>query len=166
MKVTTNLLLFLLLQFFLGCNEKEEINSSEMYRWALYGSASSFIKEMLQRINTTDVDNSWYVLFRLQPDESLGKTFDVTKVGVGSKEEYDQRMQQLNFELKELVYLEEEKRRVHPVLYTMENTYGMHNWRDFLFVFPKKEDASSIKLVFNDEIYNTGINKFNLNTES
>jgi len=80
--------------------------------------------------------------------------------------EYNERVYQLNFNLKEYLTLVAGGKRFHPVLTKLENIYGLDKRRKAMVVFSPERDSAELKnheeydIIFNDEIFDTGLNHF------
>lgn len=113
--------------------------------------------------------NSLFFLLIIHPDDEIkanaGK--DVMYLGVKDPKEYQDRVMQMNFEMKEYVSIElNDSSSYTPVLTNMENTYGLSNGRSILCVFsPYKSiqefnNSNTIDLIWDDEIFQSGRNHF------
>jgi hypothetical protein len=80
--------------------------------------------------------------------------------------EYKERAGEMNFNMDSYVSIKTSSGEYKPVLTTMENTYGLRNQRVVYIVFADdKHDGGLLNqpkwdFIFNDEIFNTGINHF------
>lgn len=105
-------------------------------------------------------------LLTIGPDKSVGNKFDIMYIGINTTEEYNQRVHQLNFDIKEYITIDVDGNKYKPVLTKLENTYGLSTERKINLVFAPYETeneflkADEIDLIFNDEIFGTGINHF------
>lgn len=114
-------------------------------------------------------NNSYSFLMTIGPDEEKGADFDIMFADVNNYEEYDERVQNLNFNIKEYVCLQTEKKKYLPVLSNLENTYGLDKARTIYLVFTKDNEnddlfcSGKIDIVFNDELFSTGIHHFVFN---
>ena len=112
--------------------------------------------------------NSLTFMMVLGPDKN--ESFDITRVGVASYEEFAQRIEEMNFNMTQYVKLQVNNEAYSPELYQMESTYGLEQSRKFLFVFKAKDGKSNrilnsdVQFVYADEMFNTGINKFKFNS--
>ena len=108
--------------------------------------------------------NSITFMMTLGPDKE--NNFDITKVGVANYEEFAQRIEELNFWMKENVTLTVGDKVVNTELAQMESTYGLEKDRKIIFVFQNKDEkgqsilTEDITFTYKDEIFYTGINKF------
>tara|TARA_R110000782_G_scaffold5853_3_gene20219 strand:+ start:4891 stop:5442 length:552 start_codon:yes stop_codon:yes gene_type:complete len=108
--------------------------------------------------------NSITFMMVIGPDKN--ESFDITRVGVDNYEEFAQRIEEINFNMMQYVKLQVNNEEYSPELYQMESTYGLEQSRKFLFVFKAKDEKSNtilkddFQFVYADEMFNTGINKF------
>lgn len=111
-------------------------------------------------------------LLSVKPDEreENSKISDVMYLGVTNMSDYKERVLLMNFEMKEFLQLQTETNVVYsPVLTNMENTYSLGNGRSITCVFAplkdKKEfnNTSTLDLVWDDEIFESGRNHFVFN---
>lgn len=107
-------------------------------------------------------DNTLCFLLTVTPGEK--KENDVIMQGVGSLEDFQSRVLQLNFNVKDLVRLRYGNMETPAVISTMENTYGMEQGRNIMVIFAKDEvqwrQADTLDVVLDDRIYNSGIHHF------
>ena len=101
--------------------------------------------------------------------ESKEEGEDILTRGLQGYEDYQSRVQLLNFEIKDYITLEVGGRRLKPVLGTMENTYGLRTGRKLIVVFAgHPEDLlqknTEFDLIFQDPVFGTGINRFRYTT--
>lgn len=86
---------------------------------------------------------------------------DIMFLDVTRFEEYKDRSFQMNFDMADYVSLKCGAKEVKPVLTNMENVYGLSPERNIHLVFPADRSArEDLEVVFNDELFNTGINHF------
>lgn len=109
--------------------------------------------------------NSLCFMLTMGPDEN--EEFDVTMLGVKNYDEYAQQMEVLNFSMAEYISLKVGDKVLKPDIVQMENTYGLEKQRNFMISFQIKDNATDkfiksndVKLVYNDELFGTGINLF------
>ncbi len=86
--------------------------------------------------------------------------FDVARAGVSNYQEYAERIMELNFGLKEKVWLLSGEERLAPALMQLEENYGLSRSRNIIFTFPAENTAGDLRFQFADEIFYTGINTF------
>lgn len=109
--------------------------------------------------------NSLTFLLAIGPDESK-EDFDIMTTGVENIVEFNERVKKLNFEIGQFITLKTENGEYKPVLSTLENVYGLTNKRNIYIVFAPNEEskkllcAQKLDLVFEDDIFLTGINHF------
>jgi hypothetical protein len=102
----------------------------------------------------------------LGPDESKNNKDDIMYKDLKDFKEYITRTMDLNFELENKVELITENNSFHPVLSSLENTYGLTKDRKINFVFtPSKEkhELENVKhfdFVYTDEMFDIGILHF------
>lgn len=91
---------------------------------------------------------------------------NVLASGTDHYNEYKERIEKLNFALDEYVTIKTEDAELAPVLWTLENTYTVGNKRNLYITFGDEKieevfkESSKLDLVFNDEIFYTGIAHF------
>ncbi len=105
-------------------------------------------------------------LVTIGPNKNSDVEFDLTSVGISNMEEYKERSELLNFQLKSFFKLVVNNIEYEPVFCEMENVYGLTLDRKFNLVFSPVKDkdeflvAKNYTLVYNDELLKTGISKF------
>lgn len=112
----------------------------------------------------------WYkfnhtFLLNIALDEENAKDIDVMRYGVRNYEEYKEKFISMNFDLTDYLSLKMKDKKLAPVLTNLENVYGLSNDRNIHVVFSTDEktgydDFEELDLVYNDEIFETGINHF------
>ncbi len=114
--------------------------------------------------------NTLTFMFTLGPDEN--EKFDITRVGVSNYEEFAQRIELMNFNMTNFIYLEYNNTKIAPKLALMENSYGLENKRAIMVSFEVDDNTKNVflkkhtyKFVYSDQLFNTGINKFTFNKE-
>lgn len=92
---------------------------------------------------------------------------DIMYSNIISPEEYDNRLLELSFNIKQYIKLETESNSYVPVLHTFENTYGLSPNRGIYLVFApggkEQEDlltSKELEFVFEDQLFMTGISCF------
>src|SRR5690606_6423925 len=105
--------------------------------------------------------NSRTFLLIISPEDT---GVDVSKYGIFNMDEYKQRINDLNFNIKERIYIQTDNgEKYHPNLTTMENLYEVSNKKRIYLVFAENEAISNSKtldVVFIDDFLDTGINHF------
>jgi hypothetical protein len=97
-------------------------------------------------------------------DKSTGD--NVLMNGTENYNEYKERIEKLNFGLDEYLSMNTDKGEFIPLLWTLENTYTLGDKRSLYIVFGDNKsesvllNAPELDLVFNDEIFYTGISHF------
>lgn len=105
-------------------------------------------------------------LLTIGPDDREVAGGDVMFYDVLNKEDFRQRVQDLNFEIGKYISLSAGNRQFAPKLHALENTYGLGKHRNIYLVFANDESNGSLltgkklDLRFNDEIFQTGISHF------
>lgn len=105
-----------------------------------------------------------YFLMDISPDEK-SRTGDVMLQDVYSREEYKSRFVNLTFNAEAMITLAcpGDEVSYFPVLTSIEHSYGLSDNRQMLIAFEKIEsitNCSSITIEFDDNEFETGINKF------
>lgn len=115
--------------------------------------------------------NSITFMMIMGPDKH--ESFDITRVGVNDYQEFAQRLEEMNFNMKQYVQLKVGDKTFAPELAQMESTYGLEQSRKIVFVFNAiDEEGNKIltgddaQFVYTDELFNTGINKFKFNVDA
>ncbi|MFN3402660.1 MAG: hypothetical protein ACK40G_01105 [Cytophagaceae bacterium] len=92
-------------------------------------------------------------------------------MNINNYAEYKDRIEKLNFELDDFLTLVVNEKNFKPLVWTLENTYNIGNKSNLFIVFGDNVNGENLlnnqnlELVFNDELFMTGINKFNFDTE-
>ena len=113
----------------------------------------------------TQYDTEYTFVVTLAPVSDKPNS-DIMYKDIDNKEEYKKRFLEMNFDLKNMFSLKIGDQIVQPEVYSFENTYGLSKGRSIYLVFNKKqfgpssEKPSELDLIFNDEVFNTGINHF------
>jgi len=109
-------------------------------------------------------NNTITFMMIMGPDKE--ESFDITRVGVVDYQEFAQRLEEMNFSMKQYVNLSINGKEYYPELAQMESTYGLEQNRKILFVFKAIDEEGNkilnndFQFVYADELFNTGINKF------
>ncbi len=112
--------------------------------------------------------NSLTFLLTIGPDEREDRQQDIMFQNISKYEEYAERMLTMNFEIGQYISLKTENGLYQPVLTNMENTYGLKKSRNILLVFAPNDpedstnlmNATSYDLVYDDALFDLGINHF------
>jgi len=110
-------------------------------------------------------------LVSIGPSENAEEEFDVTKVGISNYDEFKERAMIMTFYMGEFFQLKTDNGTYTPVFCEMENVYGLTYDRKFNIVFTpqnKKDElisSESMTLVYNDELFNTGLSRYKFNKE-
>ncbi len=132
---------------YLALNEMEKDGKSDM----------KYFKDYVNKFK----DSKTFLLMISNEENSVNAgNYDVTNL-----REYDQRIKDLSFNIKELLVLKTSSgKKYQPVLTTMENLYEISNKKSIYIVFTddQKEILNSERLdiVFQDTFLDTGINHF------
>lgn len=99
--------------------------------------------------------------------EGKDESKDILYYKSNSPQAYTKRLDDLYFNIVNYISLKTDKKEYQPVLYTFENNYGLAPGRAIYLVFAENENKSnelllskSFDLIFNDVLFNTGINHF------
>ncbi len=90
---------------------------------------------------------------------------DIMYKDLSSYPEYTQRLLSMQFDMAKYIYISTKNGEIRPVLSTLENTYSVTKHRNIYIVF-NGDDAekilqeNEIDIVFDDEIFLTGIHHF------
>ena len=108
-----------------------------------------------------------YFLLKIGPDEEAGAQGDIMFNGLQSYAEYAERARAMNFDLDQHVWLKSGTQELHPVLSTLENTYGLQEYRNILFAFTPEAGEETIsermEFIYEDELFGLGTNYFVFN---
>lgn len=114
-----------------------------------------------------DFQNSRTFLFSIDYLSKEDPNANILHYDVSNMPEYDQRVRELNFNMKDYIYIKTSDGKIHrPVLATMENIYHLSSKKDIYLVFADETTQGSLTnseeldLVFEDGIFDTGINHF------
>lgn len=131
----------------------KEFKSLEMQDASLYDS-----------LRTTYISGHNFVM-EIIPDSQE----DLMLKDIHSETEYKERVNLMNFNLKEYLELSVNGETIPASIANLENTYGLQNGRKVMVVFPKKssdkKENSDVQFTFQDEIYATGINHFTFSSK-
>ncbi len=107
--------------------------------------------------------------FRLQPTGS-SESSDLAYVDVTDRNEYVQRVYDMAFNMKHMFYLECGDIELEPVLFHMENDYGLSPGSSMIVVFRADDAAHACgdnwRFVFSDGLFSSGINMFSFVNKS
>jgi hypothetical protein len=109
-----------------------------------------------------EFENSMTLLFSIEHEQ---QGIDATNYNVENMVAYKERINQLNFDIKNHMFIKEKNgKKIKPVLTTFENSYEIGGKKTFYIVFPKnkevKNSSETIDLVFDDTFLDTGISHF------
>jgi hypothetical protein len=95
---------------------------------------------------------------------------DVTNYNINNVPEFKERMNELNFQIKDYLSLKtKEGQTIRPVLTTFENLYEIGDKKSFYVVFTKEDEVQDkpeeLDIVFHDPFFDTGINHFVFKTK-
>lgn len=112
-------------------------------------------------------------MLTLGTDERKEKQGDVMYHNITTFREYVSRSMAMNFDMQQYITVKADGEEYIPVLSSMENTYGMDNKRSILLVFVPKTKAdrklftaSKIDFIYDDQLFELGINHFLFERES
>lgn len=97
---------------------------------------------------------------------------DIMYRGIHDFQEFKQRAYLMNFKINEYISMQGVDSKFFPLLHNMENTYSLENNRKIYVVFSKADISEILKkektidLVFDDVIFETGINHFQFEKEN
>jgi len=106
--------------------------------------------------------NSLSVYFRIDPDGDA-KDVDIVYADIYNEAEFRQRVYELNFSMREMISVEYGGMSIQPSLFNLENDYGISPGRGANVVFSVGDsiiNKGDFTIVFDDEIFYTGVNKF------
>lgn len=95
------------------------------------------------------------------------KDVDIMFADVYNVEGFRERVHDMNFLMADMFSLQYDDKEISPSLFHLENDYGLSNGRGMMMVFPNLDstEIKNMKLVFDDQLFNTGINKFAFNID-
>ncbi len=105
-------------------------------------------------------------LLTISPNGKAEKQGDLMFRNINNYQQYKERSFAMNFEIGEYVNLDAGDNTYAPVLSTLENTYGLEEGRSIYLVFndhhqgEEFDKAKELDVVFNDELFNTGLHHF------
>jgi hypothetical protein len=89
---------------------------------------------------------------------------DLMSKDIDTESEYKERVNQMNFNLRDYLELSVNGETIPASIANFENIYGLQNGRKVMVVFPikpsDKKGNGDIQFTYHDEIYATGINHF------
>lgn len=92
--------------------------------------------------------------------EDIGK-LEIARLHVSNYQEFNQRVLNLNFHIKEQLWLENGKHRISAAQTEFERNYGLDQSGNILIVFAfEKDDSSDWVVIWNDEFFQTGLHRF------
>lgn len=96
---------------------------------------------------------------------------DISNYGVRNLMEYKKRINELNFNIKDYIFMKNGDGTKHkPVLTTFENVYEIGGKKSFYLVFANRQKGKSVPeildIVFQDPFFETGINHFVFKTQN
>lgn len=129
------------------------------------------LKDLSKGFNSSNKDsirnlyaNSRTFLFTISNTEENSKALVYDEIA--DYKAYQERAYTLNFDMKEFFSLQTKGGNYKPVLVTAENTYGLQKSLNIIVVFARKDQSDDLMtseeydLVFNDEVFDTGISHF------
>lgn len=109
-------------------------------------------------------ENSLTFLFTLGPDDD--ESFSITRLGVKNYEEFAQRIETMSFGMKEFITLRVKDKEYKPDLAQMESINSLEQSKSIIVVFNAVDSTGAkimnddLTFVYSDEIFNTGISRF------
>ena len=101
----------------------------------------------------------------ISPDTTLKNTGDVMLFGVKNLNDYTSKFNDLNFNLESYIELKKGKNSTYPILWNLENTYGLTNYRTINLVFNKDSSiAKTTEFIFKDMFFDTGVSTYEFET--
>jgi hypothetical protein len=111
--------------------------------------------------------NSLTFVMELSPEKE--KSQDVMLQNIHSEQEYKDRVNVMNFNMKDYLEIEVDGKNISPSIANLENIYGLKNSRKVIVVFPveikKMTRGKELKFTYSDEIYSTGVNHFEFQSD-
>lgn len=183
---------FITILFFSSCESQNTLSEQEYFGYISNPENGLVIKKSVNGINMSarvlptdylafqdyqealDFDSlknfynqSLTFTLHLEPDEVVHGA-SIMSHGVHDEKELKQRAITMNFDMSNYIKLRANNTEYEPVLTTLENTYDLTNGRTVYIVFENTEElgsAEELDLVFEDEMFQTGINHFNFKGE-
>jgi hypothetical protein len=112
----------------------------------------------------TEYSNSLTFLISIGPDAERAQ--DITRLDITNYEAFSSRIEQMAFEAQNWVSLLANGKEYRPELVRLENINAQERSRNFIAVFANQTSDGTLLqnenlcLVYSDELFNTGINKF------
>lgn len=105
--------------------------------------------------------------FLLNIGPAKGENFDITRLGVSSYQDFAERIETMAFEAQEWMQITVNGVKHKPTIARLENINAPENSRNFVVVFEalKAEEKDDLCFIYNDELFNTGTNKFIFKTD-
>ncbi len=113
-------------------------------------------------------NNSVTFILNIGPAE--GENFDITQLGVANYQEFAQRIEQMAFKANEWINLKVGDTEHKPSIVRLENINALEHSRNFIVVFSSEKNSEKdlrkkdMCFIYNDEMFNTGVNKFVFNS--
>lgn len=166
-------LLFLVLLLLFSCSDSDSLKTKDdiMSVKKINGYVFEVFKvsDSIENKNTTAIQTI-HLCLQISPDTSAGYKTDVVTQRVGSVEEMNKRIENLNFNIADDFYISRDNKFIYPLISHMENTYGLEKSRLIHFVFSdtlyqkglNKQTEDTLLVIWQDKIYGTGKNYFRL----
>lgn len=122
----------------------------------------------IQIDSLTTLRKKYYTfLLTLGTDERKEQGQDIVFKNIQNFQQYQERIYDMNFRMKEIISIETEAGSYFPVLTNFENNYGLKNERDFVVVFSARnkndhtlEQLRTFDVLYNDIFFDTGRSYF------
>lgn len=101
-------------------------------------------------------------VFNIKPAE--GKSFNIMHWGVRNEAGFKTKNMQANFHMQEYLQFKSSCKECMPVYTILENTYNVEMGKKWNITFPvniAELNCDTISIVFTDELFNTGLTRFN-----
>ncbi|MDI9341685.1 MAG: hypothetical protein QM534_14030 [Sediminibacterium sp.] len=104
--------------------------------------------------------------FLLNIGPAKNEDVDITRLGVANYEEFANRLEQMAFKAGDWITLRVGEKEYRPAIVRMENINAQERSRNFMVVFESSEafkkdlDLGDWTFIYNDALFETGINKF------
>jgi hypothetical protein len=109
------------------------------------------------------------VTYMVSIGPAQNEDFDVTRVGVGSYQEFAERIEQMAFNAQDWFAVTIKDKSHTPVIVRMENINALEKSRNFMVIFNSTKGSENdfrkndMCLTYDDGLFNTGLNKFIFN---
>lgn len=178
-----------------GCSFNEPRTISDLYKWLSLAENGlvktnevndvkmtvKYIPSIIQAYqevskNTTHADFDSLISFYdkqlcfVLNFESRIEGKDIKYRGISGEQDYNERINDLSFNIGELITLKTQGTDYNPTLFHFERSFGSSKSNNVVIVFAERElfksKGEKLDFVFVDEIFKTGINHFVFNRSS